>query len=1192
MNLRRLLLQTLRYHWRSNLSVGLGVAAATAVIAGALIVGDSVKHSLLQMHLDRLGQIDFAVTGGDRFVRENLADEIAVASNDGFNAAPLLMMRGGLEARETDKAQGRGALRVGGVMVYGVDERFWKMTGHGSLAPPEPGQVILSEGVARELPLAGGQSVNLWMELPSAIPRDTLLGERDEDTIDLSLTVQTLIGDSDEQARRGVGRFGLNPSQQLPKLAFVALETLQEVLGMNARRVRNREKRRFDNFPGRVNAMVFHARDPANSSGSQLRSLLGRGVTLDDLGLTLRELPKRKYVALESNRMVLDEEFLVGENDANHASSSVLVHLANRLSNADDDTKYAMYSIIAGLDPNSASAPPFGPFNNADGLDVIARLPDREIVINRWLADDLGLDVGGTLRMTYHLVGSDGELPEEIRTFRVHGIVELTGAADDRGLTPHVPGITDVRSFRDWRQPFKMDLDSLTTRDEEYWERYRATPKGFVTLQTGQDLWESRYGPVTSQRFAVDPSNENAVAALSGTIRSGIELESLGLSVQAVKAHGVQAASGTTPFSGLFIGFSMFLIGAATILVGLLFRLGIERRGRSLGLVSSLGFSPVAVLRLFCIEGLVVVACGAVLGCVAGIGYAHLMVYGLTHWWVGAVGTTFLEVTVHFGSLLGGGVLSCLVAGLAIFVAAKGLLSLPARELLAGSVRAEEDASRVAGRSRKVPIVAAATVFTLLAISLVLPEGVKASEAFSGLSVRIVTFFLVGLGLLVVAVTGLSAFLATSRKGAISGKGLRAVLKLGFRNAARHRARSVLSVAMIATAAFLITAVASGRRNPVDEWPDRLTGGGGFLLVAESSQPLLYDPGTSHGRKSLELDERLTTGETELLEHMEIHSFRLKPGEESSCLNLYQTRQPTILGATRRTIARGGFRFVGADVENPWTLLEQDPEMVEMDSGKTIPVYPVIGDMNTLQYSLHKSVGQTISIPNDEAPRLQLKIVGMLDASVFQGVLVMSAVRFQQAFPDNSGFSYFLVADSRYGATGQKPGNLDALTATRGNQVTLLESRLREYGFDAEPVVERLGRFLAVQNTYLMTFQVLGGLGLLLGTVGLATVMLRNVLERRSELALLRAIGFRQSALRWLVLGENAFLLFWGLFSGTISALVAMSPHLASAGADLGELIIGLSKLLLAVLLAGMLAAGLAVAEAVRTPVVASLRSE
>ena len=76
------------------------------------------------------------------------------------------------------------------------------------------------------------------------------------------------------------------------------------------------------------------------------------------------------------------------------------------------------------------------------------------------------------------------------------------------------------------------------------------------------------------------------------------------------------------------------------------------------------------------------------------------------------------------------------------------------------------------------------------------------------------------------------------------------------------------------------------------------------------------------------------------------------------------------------------------------------------------------------------------------------------------------------------------------------------------------------------------------------------------------------------------------------MLGENAFLLIWGLAGGTISALVAMAPHLATAGADLAELSIGLTRLLLAVLLAGMLAAGLAVAEAVRTPVVASRRSE
>jgi ABC-type antimicrobial peptide transport system permease subunit len=189
------------------------------------------------------------------------------------------------------------------------------------------------------------------------------------------------------------------------------------------------------------------------------------------------------------------------------------------------------------------------------------------------------------------------------------------------------------------------------------------------------------------------------------------------------------------------------------------------------------------------------------------------------------------------------------------------------------------------------------------------------------------------------------------------------------------------------------------------------------------------------------------------------------------------------------------------------------------------------------------------------------------------------------------GFRYFLVGDTRFGA-GELPGDLGELDRVRRGQAALLESKLGEYGFDAEPVVERLGRFLAVQNTYLATFQVLGGLGLLLGTIGLATVMQRNVLERHSELSLLRAVGFRKSGLRWLVLSENAFLLFWGLLSGTTAALLSMLPHLLTAGADVGDLAVGLARLLSIVVVVGMLAATLAVSEAMRTPVVASLRSE
>ena len=164
---------------------------------------------------------------------------------------------------------------------------------------------------------------------------------------------------------------------------------------------------------------------------------------------------------------------------------------------------------------------------------------------------------------------------------------------------------------------------------------------------------------------------------------------------------------------------------------------------------------------------------------------------------------------------------------------------------------------------------------------------------------------------------------------------------------------------------------------------------------------------------------------------------------------------------------------------------------------------------------------------------VKVKIAGMFDSSIFQGVLLMDEAPFQKLFPSRVGYQYFLIEVPPASATAV---------------ADLLESKLA--GFDAERVADRLASFLAVQNTYLSTFQALGGLGLLLGTIGLSTVMLRNVLERRSELALLRAVGFRDFPLAWLVLCENALLLGWGLATGAASALLAMLPHLLSTGAD------------------------------------------
>ena len=70
----------------------------------------------------------------------------------------------------------------------------------------------------------------------------------------------------------------------------------------------------------------------------------------------------------------------------------------------------------------------------------------------------------------------------------------------------------------------------------------------------------------------------------------------------------------------------------------------------------------------------------------------------------------------------------------------------------------------------------------------------------------------------------------------------------------------------------------------------------------------------------------------------------------------------------------------------------------------------------------------------------------------------------------------------------------------------------------------------------------------MLGSLGLAFILLRNVMERRSELALLQAIGFTRESLCRMLLYEHMWLLVMGMACGVISAMVAVIPAFRALG--------------------------------------------
>ena len=223
----------------------------------------------------------------------------------------------------------------------------------------------------------------------------------------------------------------------------------------------------------------------------------------------------------------------------------------------------------------------------------------------------------------------------------------------------------------------------------------------------------------------------------------------------------------------------------------------------------------------------------------------------------------------------------------------------------------------------------------------------------------------------------------------------------------------------------------------------------------------------------------------------------------------------------------------------------------------------------------HLGLGKDLEITDERGQAVTLRFVALLSGSMLQDELIIAESDFVGLFPSVGGHAFYLI--------GAPAESLASVERT-------LEKELSAFGVDVGTSAGRLAGYLAVQNTYLSTFQALGGLGLVLGTIGLTAVLLRNVLERRAELALLRAVGFVNAKIAWLVLWENAFLLCWGLLTGSLSALLAMTPHLVSTGADLPWASLGAT--LGGVFLIGMGTAFFAVHSAVSTPILETLRSE
>ncbi len=1185
------------FHWRTNLAVAVGAAVGTAVLTGALLVGDSMRGSLLRLTLDRLGRVHHALVAGT-FVRGQLVADLAGSADfqgtlgNDAKACSVILIPGTVERLDD---RGSAAQRAGGVNIIGIDAAFLGLMPSSEGPPPERGQVWLNERVADEIGATVGGRIVIRFERPSALPRETLLGRRSETMGALAATAARTRLDPN------LSRFGLRPNQFQPKNVFVPLEALQRVLGRE----------------GRVNTILVTgpaARDvdQAPATSARLQDRLRDATTLDDYALTLRtpeskaaalfdrsdrnndgrlargefrrlptflreradadgdgELSRdevgkyfhrtRRYVSLESDQLLVPTPALAAARTAASqvglSPTPVLSYLVNDIALGE---KHVPYSIVTAAAPKGANVTTQAMASGRSALEPGA------IVLTSWAAERLGTRRGDEVTLTYYLPEArNGVLPTGQTTLRVSEILPLDDTTGDDGWTPPYPGITDADTMARWDPPYEgfVDLDRIDDDDEAYWERYRTAPKAFVSLEQGQTLWSSRFGEVTSIRLAVpeDRNVQRVAEAFESALLEHLRPEQLGLAFRPVRAEGIAASRGGTDFAGLFIGLSFFLILSAALLVGLLFRLNIEQRGRQIGLLLAVGHTPGSVRRLLLLEGTVLVAIAGIVGVAVGVGYGRLMILGLTTWWVGAIGTAFIELVVTPATLAIGYAAGGLTALVAIWWAVRVLARLSPRALLAGNatVIVPPKVRRRQGR-RAIRVAVGAGCVALCGMV----------AAFAEVVSEVVGFYLSGTAALVASLAAVWSMLQWERAASTLRAGPAVMFRLAARNTMQHTSRSVLTISLIAAATFIVVVVAANRRDVGGDVYAKNAGTGGFRLIAEAASPLHHRLSSEAGRRALDIpDEAAQT-----IARARVYPFRVRPGEEASCLNLYKPSEPRIIAAPPELIERGGFAFKSSlagtaeETANPWRLLDKD---------LGAEVIPAFGDYSSVMWILHLGLGKELELTDDHGRPVRLRLMGLLGGSILQSELVISERHFKAHFPSHAGYRHFLIeaTPAEVGALGQ-----------------VLETSLSDYGFDVTDTGRRLAEYMTIQNTYLDTFRTLGGFGLLLGTVGMGVVLLRNVLERRGELALLRALGFRRTRLSFLVMAENAYLLALGLAAGTVSALLAVGPHVFSDVADVRWT--ALAGTLGLVVVSGLLAGLVAAAAAMAAPLLPALRSE
>ena len=1083
----RLSLKNLRR--QSALPILLALLIPSASITVPLTMGASFEESLRRDIFDYLGPVDLLVRS-QGVLRPELFDALqndTALSGLTDGLAPALVLPGILTGPGGD---GRDTQ----VDVIGIDARasafgsFAAARGGRPGLPIPPGDTYLREDCARRLDAAAGDAL-------SAVLKDASFSLESVYTPGAP-THSAVLNVSSVLEKEGLGALKLVPRGPDRRTAYVDLGWLSERTGS-----------------GGINAILVSGNgdERAGLAGtaavsSRLQELLDALVGYEEGGFTVSATTG--YVKLESRNIFFGNRYAGLVRATNERVSAVSAQTSYFVNMLMCNGSHVAYSTVTAFD--AADDAPFGLFtDNLTGLCITGELSDSEIMLTAYTAERLGALVGDDVTLNYTLY--DSAFREQLRyaKFRVKHIVDLSGKADDPELMPPFPGIKGKASCGDWKPPIPVNFSIMVGEDLTYWQRHGGAPKAYISLAAGIRLWGNDLGDTTTVKAL--PASGVSTTALAGIVGDGLNASlapgEMGVFVEKVKQDNIESVSGLFIVTEALLAFGTAVTASGMVLIYVVVVANLESRRREIGLLRSLGFSRRTVASVFTLEGLFLSLTGAAAGLLAGVAFSAAGVWASNEVWTGVLPAKNSLYPPGPELLLAAFVAGTVISLMAFYAGARsasrgsvvsGIRDLPERPL-----------ATTDGRGSKT-LLAGYFAFLVALFSL----GYYFSSATGDL--LLLSYFV--FGDLLLLVTGIVIFL---RLGALTDalSGRARLGRIALANASRNPKRTGAYLVVYALVVFpLLTLSAYLPMQTGSLHGEAALRGGGYDLFGQSEVPVFFDIANGTERAS-----RNITG----FPDVSVVQFLGYGSPGGTCSNLNTKAPPRMLAANETFLADSTIPFSdsadGTAGKAAWTLLDRD---------EGTGVVPAIGDYTTVIWIFGKGLGGTIPVTDESGNTVQLKIVAILHDSIFQGSVFISGANLRLLYPTLSKYDTFLFKLAS-GST-ERPAAVAAA----------LEGALSAYGFSARPVAELVSQFVAIDLAYVSMLQAMLASGLIIGTVGFAAKVSRETLERRYELGVMRALGFKRGSLEGLLLWENLLIFLLGFLLALASAAAASVLYL------------------------------------------------